>query len=193
MSSNLLRMEEIPPNWIEQGKLPRPRWRAPGMRQLRLLVWSLYRQTPLNQPINRNAERRAATKCKLTWEKYLMLRAKHSDLWQRWALKREKAKTHGWPPQPEQLRRYRKIKAPQERKAEKRMFATAPRTRGLPRWMKEFVWVSYQWEQLTLKGKSPSFAELNQWKAFRMARNYSSKPKSKVTAAPGEVAGKRVT
>jgi hypothetical protein len=165
-----------------------PRWRAPGMRQLRLLVWKLYRGTSLDQPIDRNAEEQAATKCKLSWDDYLTLKVRHPDLWQRWALKREKAKTHGWPPQPEQLRRYRKSKAPQERKAEKRMFATAPKTRGLPRWMKELVWATHQWEQLTMKGKSPSFAELNQWKAFRMARNYSSKTKNKTTVAPGEVA-----
>lgn len=166
----------------------RPRWNAPGMRRVRLLCWSLFRQTSLDSPIDRNAEKQAATKCKLSWEDYLTLKARHPDLWERWALKRERARTEGWPPQPEQLRRYRKRKAPQERKAEKRMFATVPRTRGLPRWMKEFVWVCHQWEQLTLKGKKISFAELNQWKAFRMARNYSSKAKNKTLDAPGEVA-----
>ena len=100
-------------------------------------MWRLYRRTPLDQPINTTAEQQAAARCKISWKQYLRLKSQHPKLWAKWAVKREQARIHGWPSQPPQLRRYRKNTAPQERRTEKKMFATALHTRGLPRWMKE--------------------------------------------------------
>ena len=117
-----------------------PRWNATGMRRVRLLCWHLFRQTPLDQPIDRNAEQRAATRCKLSWEDYLTLKAQHPDLWRSWAVKREKAKLHGWPSQPPQLRKWRKEGAPARVRKLKQEFAKVPGTRGLTKDGKLLVW-----------------------------------------------------
>jgi hypothetical protein len=85
---------------------------APGMRRVRLLVWALFCQTPMDIEIGEEEERQAARRCKLSWEEYCALKATHPGVWQRGAEKRERAKVSGWPAQPPGLRRARKVEAP---------------------------------------------------------------------------------
>jgi len=79
------------------------------MRRVRLCFWHLFRHTPLNQPINQAAERAAAQHCKVAWELYLDWKREHRELWWRGAAKRLRAEKCGrFPPQPWQLRQWRK-------------------------------------------------------------------------------------
>src|SRR5438093_806859 len=79
---------------------------ASGMRRVRLLVWFLFRQTPLIVEVAEWVERGAARHCKLSWEEYCELKAACPELWRRGAEKRERAKLCGWPKQPPQLREH---------------------------------------------------------------------------------------
>jgi hypothetical protein len=108
------------------------------MRRVRLLVWKLFRGTPLDLRIDQNAEMDAAAAIGVTWDQYLDLRRQHPDLWAKWAAKRELAKVNGWPPQPPQLRRHRKKTAPVARKEFRRRLRQAlpDHMRGLPTDMK---------------------------------------------------------
>lgn len=95
----------------------RTRFNDPGMRRVRLLLWRLYYKTPLDQVIDEAAEREAARTCKLSWEQYGELKAKYPDQWAKWEAKRAKAvREGGFPPQPPQFRRYRKVDASREKK-----------------------------------------------------------------------------
>jgi hypothetical protein len=88
-------------------------YHAPGMRHLRLVLWTIYNRTPLDQDIDGQTEQAGAAKCKLPWRDYLALKAAHPDLWLRAAEKRQRAVVVGhFPPQPWQLREYRKTEAP---------------------------------------------------------------------------------
>ncbi len=85
-----------------------------GNRRVRLLLWKLYYQTPLNINVEEWVERGAALSCKLTWPEYCELKARYPALWQRWANKRSRAQQAGkLPLQPPQLRRYRRSGAKQ--------------------------------------------------------------------------------
>ena len=82
------------------------------MRRLRLLLWKLYQATPLTVRIEESVERDVARRCKMPWEDYLRLKTAYPCLWERYALKREKALAVGhFPRQPAQLRRWRKVGA----------------------------------------------------------------------------------
>ncbi len=88
------------------------KFRLPGMRRVRLLLWQLYYRTPLSIDIDEGIERKVAGHCKLGWEDYLKLKTEHPELWQRAVEKRGKAKLAGsFPPQPWQLQVYRKLHA----------------------------------------------------------------------------------
>jgi len=92
--------------------MKRNKFTQPGMRRVRMLLWKLYYQTPLDVQIEECVERGVSEKCKLTWEEYCALKAGHPDLWQRAIEKRALAVKNGrFPPQPPQLRRYRKVEA----------------------------------------------------------------------------------
>ncbi len=88
-------------------------WNTPGMRRVRLLLWHLFRKTPLHLPIDEAAEQTAAAHCKMNWDDYLRIKREHRELWWRSARKRIEAIRRGsWPEQPAQLRRARKVLAP---------------------------------------------------------------------------------
>lgn len=90
-------------------------YHAPGMRRLRLVLWTIYNRTPLDQAIDEQTERAGAAKCKLSWPEYLVLKAAHPDLWLRAVEKRKRAVALGrFPAQPWQLREYRKTEAPRK-------------------------------------------------------------------------------
>jgi len=83
-------------------------YRDPGMRRVRLLLWRLYYRTPLEREIGEAEERIAAVHCRLPWDDYTTLKARHIDLWKDYADRRAQAKkAGGFRPMPPQFRRYR--------------------------------------------------------------------------------------
>ncbi len=82
------------------------------MRRVRLLLWHLFRRTPLEKAIDETIERSSAAHCKLEWTEYLRLKTEHAELWERAALKRQWAARHGWPEQPWWLKDWRLRQAP---------------------------------------------------------------------------------
>ena len=89
------------------------KYREPGMRRVRLVLWFLFNRTPLELPIDESAERAAAKHCKMSWDLYLAYRARYPELWAHRANRREEAKRMGsFPQMPVQFLRYRKITAP---------------------------------------------------------------------------------
>ena len=114
------------------------------MRRVRLLVWLVFRQTPLDIPIEEWVERGAARNCKMSWEEYCALKAAHPDLWRRSAEKRERAKREGWPKQPPQLRHAREVLAP------RRAFSRKRRPRFTDWAMRKF-WAQRQYKRRWLR------------------------------------------
>ncbi len=95
--------------------MSKAKWRDPGMKRVRLLLWRLFVRTPLKVEIGEWVERGAARHCGLSWPEYCQMREQHADLWRRYAEKRAQAKADGgWRPQPPQLAYWRYIKAKQE-------------------------------------------------------------------------------
>ncbi|MFN0017412.1 MAG: hypothetical protein ACKVP0_04075 [Pirellulaceae bacterium] len=120
----------------------------PGMRRVRLIIWALYHQTPLDVEIQEWVERGVASRCKLSWEQYCEMKRIHAEMWIAGAERRRKAKVAGgFPPQPWQLRLHRKKMAKLKRRLKKprpRLIEWAGkklmRARGYKRrWLRERV------------------------------------------------------
>ena len=102
-------------------KKPRIDWQAPGMRRIKLLCWALFNKTPLDQPIDEAAERAAAKRVKMRWERYLELKAAHPEVWRYYTDRRKRAQAEGgFKPQPVQFLRQRKVEAPRKARMARR-------------------------------------------------------------------------
>jgi hypothetical protein len=100
----------------DQKEHPNADKKVAGLRRLRLLVWALYYQTPLDVEIGEDIERSVAKRCKLSWERYSDLKQTYPEFWQKAAASRLRAKAAGgFKPQPAGLRRYRKVEAKKKR------------------------------------------------------------------------------
>lgn len=99
-----------PKSQEKQPIAKKAKWRDPGMRRVRLLLWKLFNRTPLDVPIEEWVERDVTRRCRLPWQEYLNLKQAHPDLWRQAAERREAAKRNGgFPPQPPQLAFSRKF------------------------------------------------------------------------------------
>ncbi|MBM3846791.1 MAG: hypothetical protein FJ405_10985 [Verrucomicrobia bacterium] len=104
------------------------KYRTPGMRRTRLLVWEIFNRTPLHAQVTLDLELSAARHCKLSPEQYFNLKAQHPRLWANATIRRQRAVEAGqFPPQPAQLKRWRvhgsrhkRLEAREARKAERR-------------------------------------------------------------------------
>ncbi len=91
-------------------------------RRVRLLLWRLFNKTPLDQPIDEQAEQIAAKAVKMDWATYKRLKAQHPELWAKAEAKRAKAVATGsFPPYPPQLARARQVTLPAKRKGPEKL------------------------------------------------------------------------